>query len=111
MEEQDGALVAIFAETAVADLPGEAFADEVVRQTDRLKRWLTLRRVLTALVLGWLAAPLQDFGLAFAQILVVSLIELPNSLVGQILAPINTVGTLLSIVMLGLRLVQRRIFS
>ena len=93
------------------DLPGEQFTGEVMVRTDRAKRWIVARRIALGILLGLLAIPLENFALAFAHILAVTLIDLEHGLVAQLLAPVNTVGSLLSVVLLGLRIVHKRIFA
>jgi hypothetical protein len=93
------------------DLPGEQFTGEVMVRTDRAKRWIVARRVALGILLGLLAIPMENFALAFAHVLAVTLIDLEHGLVAQLLAPVNTVGSLLSVVLLGLRIVHKRIFA
>ncbi len=82
-----------------------------MQETDRAKRRTWLRRFAIGLALSLLAAPVQDFGLAFTEILVSSLVEVEQTFVAQILAPINSVGSLLSMLLLGLRIMHKRIFE
>ncbi len=93
------------------DLPSTAFTEMVMAQADQQKRWRIARRVAVAILLGLIGIPLQDFALALAHILAVSLIDLERGLVAQLLAPVNSVGALLSVVLLGLRIVHKRIFA
>ena len=107
----DPTLQNLFATNADQELAGEAFTSGVMTRTDTLKRKVIVRRICVGLLLALLGIPLQDFALALTQVLVISLIELDNQLVAQLLAPVNSVGSLLLIVLFGLRVVHKRIFS
>ena len=109
-EDHDPTLDGLFSEFD-DDLPGEQFTGEVMVRTDRAKRWIVARRIALGALLGLLAIPLEDFALAFAHVLAVTLIDLEHGLVAQLLAPVNTIGSLLSVVLLGLRIVHKRIFA
>lgn len=109
-DDHDPTLDELFSEFG-DDLPGEQFTGEVMVRTDRAKRWIVARRITLGVLLGLLAIPLENFALAFAHILAVTLIDLEHGLVAQLLAPVNTVGSLLSVVLLGLRIVHKRIFA
>ena len=109
-DEFNPALQAAF-RTAEQDMAGEAFTTQVMTQTDKLKRRRIIRRICVGLLLALLAVPMQDIAMATTHVLVLSLIEIDDNLLAQILAPVNTVGSLLSFVLLGLRLFYKRIFS
>ena len=109
-EDRDPTLDRLFSEFN-DNLPGEQFTGDVMVRTDRAKRWIVARRITLGILLGLLAIPLENFALAFAHILAVTLIDLERGLVAQLLAPLNTVGSLLSVILLGLRLVHKRIFA
>ena len=107
-DAQARALEQLFADTD-AELSDPDFTHAVMTRTDQAKRWRIARRIGLGCALALLGIPLQDFGLALAQVLVVSLIELEGGLVAQLLAPVNTVGSLLSAIILMLRIVHRRL--
>ena len=109
-DDHDPTLDELFSEFG-DDLPGEQFTGEVMVRTDRAKRWIVARRIALGVLLGLLAIPLENFALAFAHILAETLKDLEHGLVAQLLAPVNTVGSLLSVVLLGLRIVHKRIFA
>ncbi len=109
-DDLNPALQAAFA-NARQDMAGEAFTTRVMTQTDKLKRSKIIRRLCVGLLFALLAVPMQDIAMASTHVLVLSLIEIDDSLLAQILAPVNTVGSLLSFVLLGLRLFYKRIFS
>ena len=93
------------------DLAGVEFTTSVMSGADKLKRRAVIRRIFLGLGLALIGIPLQDFALAISQVLVLSVVALDDLLLAQILAPVNTVGSLLSLVVLGLRIVHKRIFS
>ena len=109
-EDRDPILDRLFSELD-DDLPGEEFTGEVMVQTDRAKRQKIARRIALGALLGLLAIPLEDFALASAHVLAVTLIDLEAGLAAQLLAPVNTVGSLLSVILLGLRIAHKRIFA
>ena len=114
VSDQDPKLQALFAQPldSLAEAPAnDAFTEEVMQQTDRLKRKRIILRICLALALALLSPPLQDFALATAQTLVLSLVDLENRLLAQLLAPLNTVGGLLSVVLLVLRAAHKRLFT
>ena len=92
-----------------ADAPDEAFERDVLRGVRRasLRRWML--RLALAGVLAVVSPPVQDLALAVAQGLAVTLIEIEAGLARDLLAPINTVGSLLSTVLLTLRILHRRV--
>lgn len=109
-DSRDPQLQALF---AAVDTPPEAddFGERVMRQVGHAKRRMILRRVCVALAISLIAIPLQDYALALSQVLIVSLVDIESDLVAQLLAPINSVGGLLSVVVLLLRLVHKRLFT
>lgn len=108
--DRDQELQALFA-AAKEDLDGRDFSREVRTGTQRLRRRRIARRASVALGLSLLAMPMQDVALAVSQLMIVSLVELEAGLVAELLAPINSVGGLLSAVLLVLRLAHKRLFN
>ncbi len=107
--ERDPQLQAWFAE--VAEVPaGDDFTARVMGQTRRLRRRRIVRRVSLGLGLALLAVPLQDVAVALTHVLVITLVDLDNALLATLLAPVNTVGSVLSAVLLLLRAGHRRLF-
>ena len=109
-DDRDPALQALFSD-ASEDLISDAFTEQVMLQADRLKRRAIGVRASAALALALLGIPLQDVALELTEVLILTLVAIDNSLVAQLLAPINTVGGLLSLVLLVIRAVHRRLFS
>jgi len=107
--ERDQNLLQVFASAPDAQA-STAFTTEVLDGTSRLRRRRLIRRALLGLLLSLLLPPLQDFGVALTQVLMISLVQLEAGLVGQLLAPINSVGAVLSAVLFSLRLVHKRLF-
>ena len=95
------------AETPLSD---DTFTKNVLTEAEQVKRRLLIRRILIGVAVFALSIPLEDFVLALSQVLLVSLYELPDSLASQILAPINSVGGLLSVIVLSMRLMHKRLF-
>ena len=109
-DERDPQLQALFAAQA-KELPAEPFTANIVAEVNRRRRRAIVWRVLIALTLALLSIPLKDVALQFTQLLVVALVEIENQLVAQLLAPINTVGGLLSVTLLLMRAAHRRLFT
>ncbi len=85
------------------------FTDRVMAETRALRRRKIARRAMLGLLLAALSIPLQDIGIAVAEVAMVQLVEINNQLAAEVLAPINSVGGVLSAVLLFLRTVYRRL--
>jgi hypothetical protein len=62
------------------------------------------------MLLALLVPPLQDFGLAVTEILLISLVSFEGGLLAELLAPVNTVGTVVSFALFGMRAFYRQLF-
>ncbi len=109
-DDRDPALEQLFS-AAAEELPGNGFNSTVLARTDRLKRRRIIARALLAAALALIAVPLEDVGLVMAQLLLVSLVSIDNALVAELLAPVNSVGSLLSFTLLALRAFHKRLFT
>ena len=107
---RDFTLQTLFAE-AKQDLADEEFIAQVMSGTDKLKRRAVIGRIFVGLVIALLAIPLGDTVVLLSQSLVSSFIDLDDQLLAQILSPLNNVGSLLALGLIGLRIVYRKIFS
>jgi hypothetical protein len=107
---EEALLQRMFAGTDL-ELAGDNFTTEVMSHADRLKRRRLIRRVLLGFAFALIAIPLEDIGLVLAQFLLSSLVEIDDSLAAELLAPINSVGSLLSFVLLSLRVAHKKLFS
>ena len=109
-EARDPELEQLFATpTPVPD--AEPFQRSVMAAADRSKSYRILRRALLALVLSLLAIPGQDLALAVSQLMIVRLVEIESALAAEVLAPVNSVGGMLSVFLFGLRAAHRRLFQ
>lgn len=88
----------------------DQFTADVMSGTDRLRRKKIILRLVIGLVVSAVMIPMQDIALAFTQVLMTSLVHLDNTLVAQLLAPVNSVGGVMSAIVLGLRVIHKRIF-
>ncbi len=95
---------------ADSDLRDAEFTAEVIEQTDRSRVRRVALRLTTMLLLVFVAIPLQDVAHLLAEYLVVPLFPVDDDLLRLAFAPLNSVGAVLSGVLLLLRLVYRRIF-
>ena len=108
-EDRDPTLMVLFA-AARRELPTEEFTTQVMLQANRQKRRAIIGRVCVGLLIGLAAIPLEDAATALAQNLVLSVVELEDDLLAQLLSPLNNVGSLLALGLIGLRIVYRKIF-
>ena len=109
-DELDPQLQALFANNHQNS--GDAvFTERVMPQVDRLRRRKFMMRAILAMIVATFAVPFKDGALALSQVMIVSLIELEAGLVAELLAPINSVGGVLSIVLLILRATHKRLFN
>ncbi len=108
-DEDDRLLSEAFASARI-DVGDDDFVDTVVGELDGVRRSKVMRRIALGTLIALLAIPLQDVGLLTAHALMINLVELEAGLVAQLLAPINTVGGVLSAVLLCLRSAYLRIF-
>lgn len=107
---RDQRLVELFSHDLNA-LPEADFVADVLRETRRLRRRRIMLRALLAAATSLVAIPMQDMALGLVAVLTLTLVPIDNLLLSQLLMPINTVGGLLSLVILGLRLAHRRLFT
>ena len=107
---RDPQLQALFAQ-AYTEPPAHPFTEQVLSQTNKLRRRAIFMRVALAALLMLIAIPLEDLALEFTQLLIVSLVEIDNQLVAELLAPVNTVGGALSFTLLLIRAAHRKLFT
>jgi len=111
--DQDPMLRSLF-EIAKQDLSGDEFSADVMAQIDKLRRRTIIGWACVILLLApavWLlAAPLQEAVQLLTQVLPRSLIELDDSLLAQVLSPVNSVAGLVALGLLGLRFAYKKIF-
>ncbi len=112
--ERDSAVQTLF-DVAKHDLAEEPFVTRVMSQVDNLRRrtvigWIAVGLVLVAC--AWLlAAPVQDAVQLLAQALSLSLFEVGDRWIANLMAPINSVAGLVGLGLLGLMAAVRKIFS
>lgn len=102
-------LKALFAQP-VEKVDADTFTTEVMAGTQRLRRRKILLRIGLGLLLALLVPPLQDFGLAITEVLLISLISFEGGLLADLLAPVNTVGTVVSFALFAMRAFYRQLF-
>lgn len=95
------------------DAPEEAdaFASRVMESTAQLRFQRNARRVALGILVALLLPPLQDFGLVVTQVMLVSVLPLDGGLLAELLAPINSVGAVLSAVLFSMRVFYKRLFG
>lgn len=117
-DDRDPTLRALFA-NATEDLAGEAFTAQVMSQT-HLKYGAELGKIGFGLALAacvlLLAGPLQDAVQVVSQrlaplSLVVSLIDVDNHYLAQMLSPVNNIASVVVLGLVGLRIAYKKISS
>ena len=104
------ALQSLFA-SARQDLDGESFTSGVMDQAQDVHRKRVILGIGIGIVLALLAYIFRDFGAEMTNILLTSIIDLEEHFLAQVLAPLNTLGSVLSMILLGLRIAHRRLFK
>jgi hypothetical protein len=110
IDERDPKLQALFAQSQ-AELPAQPFTAQVLDKVNKRRRRGIAWRGLCAVVLALGVVALEGYALQIAHILFVTVVEIESSLLAQVLAPLNTVGGLLSIALLMIRAAHRRLFA
>ncbi len=108
----DAQLLELFAEARASEqLETERFMQQMKHSVDRQYRRNIAWRVGLGLLVILVTAPMQDIAIALAPLFVTQIIDIPNQLVAQVLAPVNTVGAIVSLILLGVRLTQKRLMD
>jgi len=112
--DRDPALQALFTETK-EELTGKAFTAQTMGEIDKLRRravigWTCIGLALLVLA-ALLAAALQDAVLLLTQGLNLSLVNLENRWLAQILSPVNSVAGVVALGFVGLHRIYRRVFA
>lgn len=89
-------------------LAGEAFVADVLSRAERHRRRVIATRIGVGLACALVALPFQDIMFELAQI---PLISIEDGWRAQLLAPFNNVGAPLSLAVIGLRILYRKVFS
>ena len=97
-------------DAAETPLDDAGFTHRVLSGAEQLKRRLWIRRGLIGVAVFLASIPFEEFIIAVSQMLLVSLVEMPAGVASQLLAPVNSVGGLLSAVLLGMRVAHRKLF-
>ena len=113
-DERNPAIQALFA-SAEKDLAGDEFVDRVMQKTQKQ----TNKTLLAWACVGLLVLPIvwmlttfaQDSVFLLTRSLTTALFDLDHKLLAQVLSPVNNFGFVLAIIVVGLRLVYRKIFS
>ena len=112
--DRDPALQSLFVD-AGEDLSSKNFTARVMAQVDGQRRrmligWACIGLVLIALT-ALLAAALQDAVLLLMQSFNLSLVDLENRWLAQLLSPLNSVASLIAVGFIGLHRIYRKIFA
>jgi hypothetical protein len=109
----DPRLQTLFA-AAKQELTGEDFTAQVMSQIDKLTRRKIVGWICVGLVLipgAWLLAGfLQDTVSVLTQVVPVSLVDVENRWLANVLSPANSIASLVALGLLGLRIAYKKIF-
>jgi len=89
-------------------LPASSFVVDIKHGVSQINRRKLRSRVLWGAALALIAIPLQDVGVALTLVFATALVPLAPGVVADLLAPINSVGSVLSLVLLTIRWLYRR---
>lgn len=108
----DPQLQHLFTQAAEAEQLDETqFLRTMRAQIDQQYRRNILWRVGLGLLVVLAAMPIQDVVVALAPLFVTRIIDVPNQLVADLLAPINSIGSVITLALLGVRLTQKRLMD
>ena len=105
----DQSIKALF-DKAEVPLGDDAFTANVLSETAQLKRRVWIRRGAIGTVIFLASLPFQEYIVLLSEVLLVSLVEMPEGQVAQMLAPVNSVGGLVSVLLLAFRAFHKRLF-
>ena len=113
-DERHPMIQALFA-NAEEDLAGDDFVARVMERTQKqvnktLLAWVCVGLLVLPIV--WmLTAFAQDSVYLLTRSLTTSLFDLDHKLLAQVVSPVNNFGFMLALIVVGLRMVYRKIFS
>ena len=112
--DHDPVIEAIFSR-AKEELAGERFTASVMARTDSLKRRAMLGWLLSFLAVAagfWmLSGPLHEVAALMNQVLPTTLVDMEDRLVGQLLAPLNSIAGPIAVMVFGLNMLYRKVFA
>ena len=114
-DQRDPFLQSLFAE-AEQNLEGEALTGRVMARTRSFRYLLLGGAAASSLVVltgAWLlfGMPLFEFAVLISQVLATPLVDLGEGWLALLLLPVNTLASLLVILLRGLRILQKRIIG
>ena len=111
--DQDPALSALFAKAARINKE-EAFIEQVMAQVDRSQRksrlgWLVVGLLFVAAA-WWISSPIIHATDFLLNMLPISLVDIDNRILAELLAPLNSIAGALALLFLVLRFAYRKLF-
>ncbi len=86
-----------------ADAGADQFVTDVMSKVQRSARWQRIAALALSALVAVIALPLDTIAINVAQNLSVSVFDIESALAAKLLAPVNTVGSLLSAVLMLMR--------
>ncbi|MEM9387702.1 MAG: hypothetical protein AAGA68_21790 [Pseudomonadota bacterium] len=108
-DDLDPELLALFERERPAPQADEAFVAQVMRKVQRRQRGLLAARLAAGLLIALLAVPLQDPLELITEAFLSPLFDAPGALGRELLSPLSSLGALLTVGLLALQLLIRRI--
>ena len=112
VDQHDHSISAYGDNTADNSAPdADQFVSLTMTQVNQQYRRNIVWRMALGALFVLIAIPIQDLTLALAPLFLTRLIDVPNQLVADLLAPVNSVGSLVSLILLGVRLTQKKLMD
>ncbi len=113
-DDRDQFLQTLFAEVT-HDLGGKEFTARVVAQTGRWKYQVVAIAAFITLILvtcAWFfTLPLQEFAFLITQALTITLVDMGDSWLAWLLAPVNNIASLIVISVKAIRVVRKKMLG
>jgi hypothetical protein len=112
-DDRDPLLQTLFAE-AHSDLDGEVFITQVLAKTQTMRYRIVAGLFCFAMILAtgaWYLAIPQELAQLAAQVLTTSLIDLGDSWLAWLFAPVNNIGSLLVITVKAFRVLWKKLIG
>ena len=90
---------------------GDDFSQQVIKnaRNKRHHNWFIAALIMALLFV--ISEPLQNLGIAVSELLLVELVNMENQFAALVLAPLNSIAGVVSVVVLGMRLFYRQFFT
>lgn len=108
-DDLDAELLVLFERQPPPPVVDEAFVAQVMRKLRWHQRWRLAARIAVGVVLALLAVPLQDPLELLTEALLAPLFEAQGGVGQELLSPLSSLGAVLTVLLLALQLLLRRL--